>query len=105
MAAHDSAGALETVDETEITGWAYNASLASSVSPLVRIDIDDFIGIPFTANILRSDINLIYSTTGNLGFSINTPHMAPGPHTVTLNLVDPLTLKVTQLVSQTFDVV
>ena len=92
--------ALETVNQTQLAGWAYSSATPNAA--LVRLDIDGLDGTPFLTNVPRPDINTNLSVNGGtLGLVIATPQLAPGMHTVTLSLIDPMTLAATLLSTQT----
>lgn len=94
-----ASGVLESLTSQSATGWAYAPS-APGGKALVRLDVDDLIGVPVTASLARPDLA---GTVGalNIGFSIPIPQLAPGDHTVTVTLIDPITLDATVLGSET----
>jgi len=90
-------GSVETLNATAASGWAYTPSGKA----LVRLDVDDLIGAPITASLPRPDLAGTLNAT-NVGFNIPMPQLAPGDHTVTLTLIDPVTLEATTLGTQAF---
>jgi hypothetical protein len=88
-------GAVETFNATAATGWAYTPSGKA----LVRLDIDGLVGAPITATLPRPDLTVSVGTT-NVGFNIPLPDLAPGDHTFTITLIDPVTLEPTTLSTQ-----
>ena len=94
-------GQLSQFTQTQLVGWAYSPS-EPNTPPLIRLDIDGIAGAAFTTNVLRRDVNAARHITGTYGFSITTPILTAGTHTVTLELLDPLTMAVTGIVTKSF---
>ncbi len=92
-------GAVESLSTTTATGWAYDPSAANGQA-LIRIDIDGLSGALVTASVSRPDL---LGTVGakNIGFKITLPQLAPGDHTVSVILIDPVTLVETVLAATT----
>ncbi len=81
-------GAVESLSTTTATGWAYDPSAANGQA-LIRIDIDGLSGALVTASVSRPDL---LGTVGanTIGFKITLPQLAPGDHTVSVILIDPV---------------
>lgn len=88
-------GSIDVITPTRIAGWAFSGALAGAAAT-VRIDIDGLAGTPVVANFARTDlVNLLGAAT--FGFNATLPGMTAGQHTVSLWVLDPLTLTLAKL--------
>ena len=98
----NAAGSIDVLNATQIAGWAWYAPLVGSSATIV-ISIDNLPALSAQANLGRPDLNNTFGP-GNFGYSLSLPALTPGKHTVTLQILDPITYKLTTIMSQALSV-
>ncbi len=79
-------GVVDSVNSTQIQGWAYDADLGAA--PVnVRVYVDDFLFTTVAAGNTRNDL-LPYFGSANHGYSINLSSLDPGSHSITVTVED-----------------
>src|SRR5690606_35288821 len=74
-------GWIDIINPQHIVGWGQ--ALGAVGTPLLRLDVNGIPGVPFLANVVRTD--------GLAGFDVEGTPLAPGStNTVTLNYIDPV---------------
>ncbi len=96
-------GALDIVTSANLAGWVYSSAFAAATATF-RLDIDGSAGATLTTSIARADLTSVLGT-GTYGFSIATPTLASGTHSVALVYLDPLTLATTTLATRSLIIV
>ena len=95
-------GAVETLNATTISGWAFDAD-AGSGAIQVQYLIDDMAPVCVTANLARPDLQTQLGSK-NHGFNITLPQLTAGEHHITVNAVDPNNKSLVQLDSETLNI-
>jgi len=80
-------GAVQVFNSTTISGWAYSA--ANSGEPVNVVITIDGVATTITANGDRPDL-VKKLGSANHGFSYSVPGLATGKHTITIDVVDPV---------------
>ncbi len=95
-------GAVETLNATTLSGWAFDPDAGSSAIQ-VEYQIDDFAPVFVTASGSRPDLQATLGSK-NHGFSIALPQLMAGDHTVQVWVVDANDKMLTPLADQTITV-
>jgi len=95
-------GAVETLNATTVSGWAFDAD-AGTAAIQIQYQIDDFAPVFVTANVSRPDLvgTLGMAAGKNHGFSVALPQLTVGEHTIVVRAVDPNNKMLVELASQT----
>jgi subtilisin family serine protease len=98
-------GNLDSATASTITGWVRDADLPGQAIQY-RLDYDNMIGVPQTADQLRTDLPFtLVANDQKHGFQVTPPQLAPGTHTVKLWAIDPTTQQQVLIGSRSFTVV
>jgi hypothetical protein len=81
-------------------GWAL-ASAAGGDPAMIRLDVGDTPVAISIADVSRPDLMPVVGSADH-GFAVTLPVLAPGPHTLSLLVVDPLTLQTTMVARAMF---
>jgi hypothetical protein len=80
-------GAVEVLNATTLSGWAYDADARGSAIQ-IRCQIDDGAPVFVTAKLSRPDL-LTQLGSKNHGFNVAMPQLPEGDHTIRVSAVDP----------------
>jgi hypothetical protein len=95
-------GAVETLNATTLSGWAFDADARGSAIQ-VRYQIDGGAPVLVTANRSRPDL-LAQLGSKNHGFSVALPQLPEGEHSITVDAVDANNKMLVRLASQVLTV-
>lgn len=95
-------GAVDVVDESNISGWAFDAD-AGSAPIFVVYQIDSFVPQTAQASGNRADLTPVVGSPLH-GFNISLPKLTTGLHNIQVWALDPLTLEKVSLTSTQINV-
>jgi hypothetical protein len=88
---------VDVLSSDRIAGWAFAAFTPDSPVK-IRVDVDDIVGVPSPASLVRLDLTVLPST--DHAFNLSTMNVSRGSHRISLYVIDPVTADARLLTSK-----